>query len=599
MAQQKKTVPVGSEAVSEDAVETALGARQTVIQPRAEQATSAEPNQHELVGVLSTFDESGFIWDLRSDHVHWEKNAAALLGFEHPSDISRGQSFEARIVPEHASRRRALLTTQTPLPKDRAIPYRIQYRFQPGALLGTASIWLEEYGHWWLDEQGAPAEVRGKIRVVNESFVAEQAAHFSAERSDATSQLNKTRLPQALAAVLGRAERRRTASTFLMISVNNLSAVNESFGFEIGDEVLRGVADVVKGKLRSGDVMGHYSSNKIGVIVNNCGTAEMRMAADRFMKAVRNTPIETSACQITAKISVGGVAAPEHAKTVREVFSHSLSALEAARGRRNDNFVAFSPDDEHDVRRRRRITIADDILSALDEDRMYLVLQPLVHSKTRKADFFECLLRMRQPDGRVLSAGEFIPFAEQFGLLRLIDRRTLELSVALLRKHPKLTLSVNVSSVTATDQDWLDTLRELTDNDRSLTRRLVLEITETSVIDDLDEAVAFVDTLRELGCRVAIDDFGAGYTSFKNLKHLPVDLVKIDGAFVKNLAIDSSDQIFVKTMVELAETFGMETVAEWVGDQECVEILTDAGITYLQGFHFGQPITADELSDDL
>lgn len=599
MAYNKKTVPVGPEGVSEDALKPTSNLKRANVQRHAAGGKSEETAGQELIGVLSTFDESGFIWDLKSNQVRWENKAAALLGFEDHSEISRGDSFESRIVPEHAARRRSVLSVRTPAPKDKGIPYRIQYRFRPGALIESASIWLEEYGHCWLGENGAPAEVRGKIRVVNESFVAEQAAHYSAEHGDVTSQLNKTRLPQALAAVLGRAERRRSASTFLMISVNNLSAVNESFGFEIGDEVLRGVAKIVKGKLRSGDVMGHYSSNKIGVIVNNCGNAEMRMAAERFMKAVRNTPIETSACQITAKISVGGVAAPENAKTVREVFSHALSALEAARGRRNDNFVAFCPDNEHDVRRRRRITIADDILSALDDDRMYLVLQPLVHSQTRKADFFECLLRMRQPDGQVLSAGEFIPFAEQFGLLRLIDRRTLELSVALLRKHPKLTLSVNVSSVTATDQDWLNTLRELTDNNRSLTRRLVLEITETSVIDDLDEAVAFVDTLRELGCRVAIDDFGAGYTSFKNLKHLPVDLVKIDGAFVKNLAIDSSDQVFVKTMVELAENFGMETVAEWVGDEECVEILTDAGITYLQGFHFGQPITADELSEDL
>ncbi|MBU1211660.1 MAG: EAL domain-containing protein [Alphaproteobacteria bacterium] len=553
----------------------------------------------DLVGMLSAFDESAYVWDLHSDSLLWEENAPAVLGLDGVADISTGKHFENRIVPEHRARRLVAVTNSTSCPHDRGVPYRVQYRFRPGALRGIASIWLEDHGRWWPDIDGKPIRARGTIRVVNESFVAEQAALYGSDSDEMTNQLNRTRLPQAIAAVLGRAEHRQTSSAFLMIAVNNLASVNETFGFDIGDEVLNATAKIVKGKLRSGDLLGRYSSNKFGVIVSNCGAGAMRIAAERFMQAVRQTPINTSACQLTATISVGGVTMPDQAGTVRQVFSRSLHALDAAKSRRFDSFVGFAADTDHESIRQRRITIADDIMSALDDDRMRLVLQPIINSTTRKADLYECLLRMEKPDGSIVSAGEFIPFAEQFGLLRLIDRRTLELSVALLRKHPRLSLSVNVSSMTTTDQDWLATLQNLSGNDRSLTKRLVLEITETKVIDDIDQAIAFVDTLREMGCRVAIDDFGAGYTSFKNLKHLPVDLVKIDGAFVKNLSVDSSDKIFIKTMVELAETFGMETVAEWVGDEETADILTKAGITYLQGFHFGQPIPAGDLPDDL
>jgi len=553
----------------------------------------------DLVGMLSAFDESAYVWDLRDDSLLWEENAPAVLGLDDVADISTGKNFDNRIVPEHRARRLVAVINSTSCPHDRGVPYRVQYRFRPGALRGIASIWLEDHGRWWPDEDGKPIRARGTIRVVNESFVAEQAALYGSDSDEMTNQLNRTRLPQAIAAVLGRAEHRQTSSAFLMIAVNNLASVNETFGFDIGDEVLNATAKIVKGKLRSGDLLGRYSSNKFGVIVSNCGAGAMRIAAERFMKAVRQTPINTSACQLTATISVGGVTMPDQAGTVRQVFSRSLHALDAAKSRRLDSFVGFTADTDHELIRQRRITIADDIMSALDEDRMRLVLQPIINSATRKADLYECLLRMEKTDGSIVSAGEFIPFAEQFGLLRLIDRRTLELSVALLRKHPRLSLSVNVSSMTTTDQDWLTTLQNLSGNDRSLTKRLVLEITETKVIDDIDQAIAFVDTLREMGCRVAIDDFGAGYTSFKNLKHLPVDLVKIDGAFVKNLSVDSSDKIFIKTMVELAETFGMETVAEWVGDEETADILTKAGITYLQGFHFGQPIPASDLPDDL
>jgi EAL domain-containing protein (putative c-di-GMP-specific phosphodiesterase class I) len=203
---------------------------------------------------------------------------------------------------------------------------------------------------------------------------------------------------------------------------------------------------------------------------------------------------------------------------------------------------------------------------------------------------------MERPNGEVVSAGQFIEAAEQLGLSRLIDKRTLEMAMVLLRKYPDLTLSVNVSSLTANEPDWLATLHRLIADDTTLTSRLIVEITETSVIIDLDMMKAFVDTLRELGCRIAIDDFGAGYTSFKNLKALKVDIVKIDGAFVKDLMVEKADQAFIHTMVDLARNFGLETVAEWVGDEASVQFLTEAGIDYLQGFHFGQPIPADEFT---
>lgn len=553
----------------------------------------------DLVGTLSAFDECAYVWDLVTDTLQWEDNAASVFGLDGSDDIATGKRFEERIVPEHRTRRFSVVHNGTSCPHDRGVPYRVQYRFHPGPLRGVASIWIEDHGRWWPGKDGKPVKTRGVVRIVNESFVAEQAALFGSDGDEETDTLNRTRLPKAIAAIIERSEQRQTQAAFLIIAVNNLASVNETFGFDIGDELLAATAQIIKSKLRSGDVLGRYSSNKFGVAISNCGPGAMRIAAERFMKAVRQTPIPTSACQLSATVSVGGITIPDHAKSVRQVFSRSLHALEAAKSRRCDSFVSYEDDSDHETSRKHRITIADDIMSALDDNRMRLVLQPIINSKTRKADIYECLLRMQKPDGTIVSAGEFIPFAEQFGLLRLIDKRTLELSVALLRKHPRLSLSLNVSSMTATDQDWLATLLSLSDNDRSLTRRLVLEITETKVIDDIDQAIAFVDTLREMGCRVAIDDFGAGYTSFKNLKHLPVDMVKIDGAFVKNLPVDSSDRIFIKTMVDLAETFGMETVAEWVGDEETADILTKAGITYLQGFHFGQPIPASELPEDL
>ncbi len=152
-------------------------------------------------------------------------------------------------------------------------------------------------------------------------------------------------------------------------------------------------------------------------------------------------------------------------------------------------------------------------------------------------------------------------------MARLIDRRTLELTCDLLKRHPKLSLALNVSGLTANNHDWLVSLHRLTGGRKAMTNRLIIEITETAAISDIDQTIAFVDTLKELGCKVAIDDFGAGYTSFKNLKLLNVDMVKIDGAFIKNLATDPHDMVFIRALRDLATTFGIETVAEWVQDE--------------------------------
>ncbi len=279
---------------------------------------------------------------------------------------------------------------------------------------------------------------------------------------------------------------------------------------------------------------------------------------------------------------------------MHQALSQALQALDRAKTKRFDCFMAYEPSPTRDSARRRNITIADDVISALDEGRMRIVLQQMVSAKTGKPAIYECLLRMVKPDGTLVSAGEFIPVAEQLGLSRLVDKRTLELAIELLKKHPKLRLSVNVSSLTASDHEWVVALHRLTGGRREFTSRLIVEITETAAIHDLDQTIAFVDTLKELGCQVAIDDFGAGYTSFKNLKLLNADMVKIDGAFVKDLKDDTSDQVFIKTMIELANTFKMETVAEWVGDQVTVDFLTKAGITYLQGFHYGADADCSE-----
>ncbi|MEL7048852.1 MAG: bifunctional diguanylate cyclase/phosphodiesterase [Pseudomonadota bacterium] len=545
-------------------------------------------------------DETAYVWNLLTDKMDWEANARSVLQLADETALQTGNKFNGLLAPEHFDRRLKAFAETGHTKNGRthsgqkSIPFRVHYRLQPKGLRSSETIWVEDHGRCWLNAGGNPVRARGIVRRISEGYIETQNRQHFNEFDELTGQLNRIKLTEALEAVIQRSKGKGQTSGFLIAAVNNLSIINESFGFDVGDEVIKSTADMIKQRLRGGDTLGRYSSNKFGIILNDCGVGAMRIAAERFMKAVRTTTLSTSACQLSATISVGGIIIPQHAETAERATSCALQALDIARQKKNDTYVAFAPSRIQQSLRQRNIKMADSIMLALDENRMRLLLQPMVNAKTGNADIHECLLRMEKQDGSLVSAGEFVPVAEQLGLARLLDKRVLELALDLLEQQPELVLSVNVSSLTTTDQDWMGTLCKSTVGRRDLTSRLIVEITETAAIDDIDRTSLFVDTLKDIGCRVAIDDFGAGYTSFKTLKHLACDIVKIDGAFVKNLVDDKADRVFIKTMVELAETFQMETVAEWVGDQEVEELLRQSGITYLQGFLYGQPMTIAE-----
>jgi EAL domain-containing protein (putative c-di-GMP-specific phosphodiesterase class I) len=235
------------------------------------------------------------------------------------------------------------------------------------------------------------------------------------------------------------------------------------------------------------------------------------------------------------------------------------------------------------------MSVADEIAAALRENRLTFAYQPIVSASTCMPVHYECLLRLIRPDGSIVQAGQFIPAAEQLGLVRQVDRRALEIAVAELLKFPNIALAVNVSGTIASDRCWLESFVQYVRANESVARRLVVELTETAALNDFEEGTRFISDLRQMGCKVAIDDFGAGFTSFRNLKMLRVDIVKIDGAFVRGLAASRENQIFVRTLVDLAKHFNLETVAEWVGSDEEAKLLETLGVEYFQGYHCGEP----------
>jgi EAL domain-containing protein (putative c-di-GMP-specific phosphodiesterase class I) len=231
------------------------------------------------------------------------------------------------------------------------------------------------------------------------------------------------------------------------------------------------------------------------------------------------------------------------------------------------------------------------VKAALRQDRLLFAFQPVVCAATGEVDYFECLLRMRDEAGNVAAGAEFITMLEHLGLIGLIDRFVLERTVQELGSDPEVRLGFNVSGLTAGDRPWLRSLIALLQNRPDLARRLVVEITETAALDDIAESARFVDALRHAGCRVALDDFGAGHTSLRHLQILAVDTVKIDGSFVRNLAGRAENRVFLRHLLGLTKGFGLTTVAECVESAEDAATLRAEGIGYPQGYHVGAPTT--------
>src|SRR2546421_3432286 len=215
--------------------------------------------------------------------------------------------------------------------------------------------------------------------------------------------------------------------------------------------------------------------------------------------------------------------------------------------------------------------------------------QPVVSAETGEVDYYECLLRMRSRDGRVIAAGEFVPILEQLGFIRLIDRYVLDKAFTELDAHPKVRLGFNISGLTAADRPWLRALVLQLRNRPDIASRLIVEITETAALYDIEESARFVAALRHAGCSVALDDFGAGHTSLRHLQSLAVDTVKIDGSFITNLAGNPENQVFLRHLLGLAKGFGFATVAECVTTEEDAAILRREGVGLMQGHYFGRP----------
>jgi diguanylate cyclase (GGDEF)-like protein len=536
--------------------------------------------------ILASVGEAAYDWHIETDVLRWSANAGGVLLIGDVAAIATGRSFAQHLEAENAQARYDVVMQSQKRDDGNGVAYQIQYclRPEPGS---QTKLWVEDTGRWFAGPGGQPARAVGVLRVINERYENERQLTYLARYDGLTGELNRHHLSEILEDSIEEALRFRSSCGFLLVAIDNLARINESYGFDVADQVIGAVAKRLRGRMRGKDTLGRYSGNKFGVVLRDCTPDDMAIAAERLLTGVRDDMLPTSAGPIAVTVTIGGITAPRHARSMAEVLARTQESLDTAKARRRGSFHAYRPSIERETLRRENVRATDEIVAALNERRIFLAFETVASAADRRPAFYECLMRIRRADDSLIAANEIVPVAERLGLVRLLDFRVLELVIDEMIATPTLRASLNVSPASTPDPDWWAGLGSLLHSHAGVAERLVVEITESAAIHDVDETRGFVARVKDLGCRIAIDDFGAGYTSFRNLRKLGVDIVKIDGAFVQDITRSEDDRAFVRTLIDLAKRLKLDTVAEWVQDEEAAETLRSWGCDFLQGALIG------------
>jgi diguanylate cyclase (GGDEF)-like protein len=417
-----------------------------------------------------------------------------------------------------------------------------------------------------------------------------RALEYYATRDPLTHLHNQRMFWELLGYEASRAERRNYPFAVMTIDLDNFKIVNDSFGHAYGDSFLNQFADILRKSVREGDFVCRYGGDEFTLILPETTLEQAFSVASRIAENLTGSVIiAPDGSRIYATISIGIAVYPEHGKVPQDLFHVADSMMYKVKGE-GKNAIA-TPEAADIAEFFRNATETNSVVfQALEQRRLIPFFQPHVCLKDRQIPAHELLMRIRLADGRMLPAGDFIQAAENMGLMYQLDCLLIEKALAVvLEQNYAGILFINISPKMLVSPDAVFTINQLVDKFRIRPERLVFEISERAMIGNIDMLQKFVTRIKEPGFKLAIDDFGGGYSSFKYLKLLPVEYLKIEGSYIQRLTKDSAYLAFTKSIVTLARELGIKTVAKHVTDEELLTISARLGIDYAQGFHVGQP----------
>ncbi|QRM30403.1 EAL domain-containing protein [Microvirga sp. VF16] len=459
-------------------------------------------------------------------------------------------------------------------------------------------VWVLRSSSLVRDEAGRPAYLIVQFQDITARREAEEKLRYSATHDELTGLLNRAAFEQELEEAVVESRRTGIRHALAFLDLDRLKIINDTAGHVAGDALLQGVAGALPTYLRKGDIIGRLGGDEFGIILLGCPLDDATEILERLNTAASaiQFPWDDRSYKVGASIGVTEIS-PASRSTSALLAQADIACLTAKMAGRN-RVSLYRPEQSDAVDRHREIAVAAGIKEAIEEDRLRLFAQRIVACADTSLERYEIVVRMADKDGIIIPPSVFIPAAERYDLIGAIDRwvvrKTLSLVGKALTSDREICIHVNLSAASLGDPSFLTYALEVIEDSGVPPEILVFEITETALISNMALAISTVGKLREIGCQIALDDFGAGLSSFRYLREFPVDIVKIDGSFVRNMIASSVDHHIVKSIHQVARELGAQTVAEFVEDQATFNMVCTMGITFAQGYaiHKPQPFEA-------
>ena len=414
-----------------------------------------------------------------------------------------------------------------------------------------------------------------------------------------TGLLNRRRFEHELKCSIAELGSNARSVALLLLDVDNFKYINDTLGHGAGDELIKGVAALLGGRLREADVIARLGGDEFAILLRDTDETNANRVGVDLLGSIRSHRFTVGSQRISMTASIGATILEDPSLEVSQALADADLAMYEVKRHGRDGISVSAPDRAREAREAARFTWAERLRVALDEDRFELFAQPVLDLQLGRVTRYEVLVRLRGNENELIPPGHFLPSAERLGLILAIDRWVVAHAIRefarWLARDPERAVEVNLSGTSMGDATLPTMLAEALAASGVDPRQLIFEVTETATIANMDDAKAFTSSISRLGCQFALDDFGTGFGSFYYLKHLPVDYLKIDGDFISDLPDGATDQLIVKSIVEIAQGTGKRTIAEFVSDAQILRHVHELGVNYAQGYHIGPPAPVSEI----
>jgi diguanylate cyclase (GGDEF)-like protein len=433
-----------------------------------------------------------------------------------------------------------------------------------------------------------------EVKSRNARREAENALRHMAYHDALTGLLNRNQFEHQLEHLQKCSQCEGSTHALLYLDLDQFKIVNDTCGHAAGDDLLKKLSRLLEKQFRDNDLIARLGGDEFGVLLENCSLKKAKNIAENISKTITDFHFHWDNKAFSIGVSIGLVIIDKHSDKGDTLLSCADMACYAAKDKGRNCIQVYQEADHEFKKRRGEMDWAGKIDQALEHNQFLLYRQSIVPLQTRLngSEHYELLIRMQGEQGEIYSPDSFIPAAERYHRMRDIDRWVIHSAFDYLAKnsHSKLHfISINLSGQSLGDNSLFDYVSQHLKESGAPPHTICFEITETAAIDNFDIAIEFIQRIKLLGCKFALDDFGSGLSSFSYLKSLPVDYLKIDGSFVQNMTNDPMDKTIVEAINSVAHKAGMKTIAEYVESKDIQECLREIGVDYAQGYAIDKP----------